>query len=145
MPTFNFSHPVEVRYADIDAQGHLNNAKFITFMEHARFKYIERVGLWRLADGFENLGQIIASVSCDYKRPVTLGQVVVVQARMVRLGTKSMEMEFRFTVDASDGGDRVEVALGHSVQVAHDFKAEQSRPIPAHWRELIGQFEGWPA
>jgi acyl-CoA thioester hydrolase len=139
MATFKFSYPVEVRYADIDAQGHLNNAKFITFMEHARYKYIEQVGLWHLADGFDNLGQIVARVTCDYKRPVVLGQVVEVAVRMMRLGTKSLEMEFRFTVDGA------EVALGHSVQVAYDFKTEQSIPIPTRWRELIHRFEGLPA
>jgi acyl-CoA thioester hydrolase len=139
MPDFNFSHRLEVRYGDIDAQGHLNNAKFITFMEHARFKYVEQVGLWRPAEGYENLGQVVASVSCDYKRPVKLGQVVEVAVRVARLGNKSIEMEYRLTVDG------VEVALGCSVQVAYDYKTERSTPVPARWRELIGRFEGWPA
>ena len=137
MSTYNFSCPIEVRYADIDAQGHVNNAKFFTFMEHARYKYIERVGLWQVADGFENLGQIVASTTCDFKRPVCLGQVVAVAARMVRLGTKSLEMEFRLTVEGA------EVAVGRSVQVAYNFKTEQSVAIPDRWRELIGRFEGW--
>jgi acyl-CoA thioester hydrolase len=139
MPTFNFSCPIEVRYADIDAQGHLNHAKYLTFMEHARFKYLEHVGLWKRADGFEKLGQILASVTCDYKRPVKLGQVVDVAARMTRLGTKSLEMEFFLTV----GGETV--AEGHSVQVAYDYTAEHSIPVPQPWRDLIGRFEGWPA
>jgi acyl-CoA thioester hydrolase len=136
MPTFNLRIPVEVRYGDIDAQGHLNNAKFITFMEHARFRYMEHVGLWHRSEGFESLGQIVASVSCDYKRPVTLGQVVEVGVRTARLGNKSMEMEFQMTVDG------VEVALGHSVQVTYDYQAEHSIPIPTRWRELIGRFDG---
>ena len=139
MSNFNFSHRLEVRYGDIDAQGHLNNARFITFMEHARFKYVEAVGLWRTADGFENLGQVVASVTCDYKRPVKLGEVVEVAVRTARLGNKSMEMEFRFTVEGA------EVALGRSVQVTYDYKAERSIPVPDRWRELIGRFEGWPA
>ncbi len=139
MSNFNFSHRLEVRYGDIDAQGHLNNSKFLTFMEHARFKYIEHVGLWRLADGYENLGQVVANVSCDYKRPVKLGEVVEVEVRIARLGNKSIEMEYRLTVDG------VVVALGRSVQVAYDYKTEHSVPIPDRWRELISRFEGWPA
>ncbi len=139
MSDFNFSHRLEVRYGDIDAQGHLNNSKFITFMEHARFKYIERVGLWRPAEGYENLGQVVASVTCDYRRPVKLGEVVEVAVRIARLGNKSIEMEYRLTVDGE------EVALGRSVQVAYDYKTERSVPIPDRWRELISRFEGWPA
>jgi acyl-CoA thioester hydrolase len=139
MSIFNFSYSIEVRYGDIDAQGHLNNAKYLTFMEHARFKYVERVGLWQTAAGFDKLGQIVARVTCDYKRPVCLGQVVEVAARTARLGTKSMEMEFRLTADGQV------VALGTSVQVAYDYQTERSIPLPARWRELIGRFEGWPA
>jgi len=139
MSDFNFSHRLEVRYGDIDAQGHLNNSKFLTFMEHARFRYIEHVGLWRPADGYENLGQVVARVSCDYKRPVKLGEVVEVEVCIARLGNKSIEMEYRLTVDG------VVVALGRSVQVAYDYKTERSVPIPDRWRELISRFEGWPA
>ncbi len=139
MSDFNFSHRLEVRYADIDAQGHLNNSRFITFMEHARFKYIEHVGLWHPAEGYENLGQVVASVTCDYKRPVKLGAVVEVAVRIARLGNKSIEMEYRLTVEGE------EVALGRSVQVAYDYKTEHSVPIPDRWRELISRFEGWPA
>jgi acyl-CoA thioester hydrolase len=139
MSTYNFSYPIEVRYGDLDAQGHLNNAKFITFMEQARLKYIEQMGLWHVADGFEKLGQIVASVTCDYKRPVTFGQVVEVAVRTARLGTKSLEMEYRLTVEG------VEVALGRSVQVTYDYEAEHSIPIPARWREHISRYEAWPA
>jgi acyl-CoA thioester hydrolase len=139
MPNFNFSYPVEVRYGDIDSQGHLNHAKYLTFMEHARYKYIEQVGLWRAADGYEHLGQIIANVTCDYKRPVRLGETVDVAARTVRVGTKSLEMEFRLTVAGE------EVALGRSVQVAYDYQAAHSIPVPDEWRALIGRFEAWPA
>ncbi len=137
MSTFNFSCPVEVRYGDLDPQGHMNNAKFISYMEQGRFRYIEHIGLWRVADGFEKLGQIVASVTCDYKRPVLLGQVVDVAVRVVHLGTKSLEFDYRLTVEG------VEVALGRSVQVAYDYGAGTSIPVPAHWRELVSRFEGW--
>ena len=136
MPTYKFSYPVEVRFGDIDALGHLNHAKYLTFMEQARYKYMEHIGLWRVADGFGSLGQIVAHVACDYKRPAQLGQVVVVAARVSRLGTKSISMEFQLTVAGE------EVALGRSVQVAYDYQAGQSIPLPEAWRDQVRQFEG---
>jgi len=139
MATFNFSSAIAVRYGDLDAQGHMNNAKFITFMEQARVAYIQAVGVWQAAEGFDQLGQIVASVTCDYKRPVQLGQVVDVAVRVARLGNKSMNLEYRLTV----GGE--EVAVGRTVQVAYDFKNQQSIPIPPDWRAKLSAFEGLPA
>ena len=36
MDDFKFHHPIEVRYSDLDPQGHVNNARFLTFFEQAR-------------------------------------------------------------------------------------------------------------
>ena len=44
--TFNFYHPIEVRYADLDPQGHENNARFFSYVEQARVNYVKSLGLW---------------------------------------------------------------------------------------------------
>ena len=36
MSAYHFSYPIEVRYGDLDPQGHVNNAKYLTYMEQAR-------------------------------------------------------------------------------------------------------------
>jgi hypothetical protein len=46
MNGYRFYHPIEVRYGDLDPQGHLNNAKYLTFMEQTRVKYFLKLGLW---------------------------------------------------------------------------------------------------
>ena len=51
MADFRFYHPVEVRYADIDAQRHVNNVVFFTYMETARAAYLRHLGLWDAALG----------------------------------------------------------------------------------------------
>jgi len=136
MPDFKFSSSVPVRYGDIDAQGHLNHAKYLTYMEQARFQYFVRVGLWSLEAGFEAVGQIVAEASCTYKRPVHLGQTVDVGVRTSRLGSKSLEMEYRLAVNGA------EVATGRTVQVAYDYARQASIPVPLEWREKITAFEG---
>ena len=135
MTTFNFSTSLEVRYSDLDAQGHLNHARYLSFMEQARFKYIIAVGLWSDVHDFSAVGQIVAEVTCTYKRPVLLGQMVEVAVRTSRLGNKSLDMEYRLTVDG------VEAATGRTVQVAYDYAAERSIVIPDEWREKIAAFE----
>jgi acyl-CoA thioester hydrolase len=135
LTTFRFSFPIPVRYGDLDAQGHLNHARYLTFMEEARFRYIQALGLWTDTHDFNAVGQIVAEASCSYKRPVFLGQTVDVAVRTARLGNKSLEMEYRLTVDGA------EVALGRTVQVAYDYALGCSMPIPANWRACIEAFE----
>jgi acyl-CoA thioester hydrolase len=133
---FNFTFSIPVRYGDLDAQGHLNHACYLTFMEEARFRYIQALGLWTDTHDFEAVGQIVAEAGCTYKRPVFLGQTVDVAVRTARLGNKSLEMEYRLTVDGA------EVALGRTVQVAYDYAAGHSMPIPPDWRAKLEAFEG---
>ena len=46
MQNFRFSFPVEVRFADLDALGHLNNAKYLTYAEQARILYVRQICGW---------------------------------------------------------------------------------------------------
>jgi acyl-CoA thioester hydrolase len=135
VPAFKFTTPVVVRYGDLDAQGHLNHARYFTFMEEARFRYLQVVGLWTDTHDFNAVGQIVAEATCNYTRPVFLGQTVDVAVRIARLGTKSLDMDYLLTV----GGQ--EVARGRTVQVAYDYTAGRSIPIPAAWRQSIAAYE----
>jgi acyl-CoA thioester hydrolase len=132
---FHFSFSIPIRYGDLDPQGHLNHARYLTFMEEARFRYIQALGLWTDTRDFDAVGQIVAEAGCTYKRPVFLGQTVDVAVRTARLGHKSLEMAYRLTVDSA------EVALGRTVQVAYDYAAGRSIPIPGDWRARIESFE----
>jgi len=136
MTDFHFSFPIAVRYSDLDAQGHLNHARYLSFMEEARFQYVIAVGLWNNQHDFNAVGQIVAEAKCVYKRPVFIGQTVEVAMRVSRLGNKSLEMDYRLTVKDE------EVATGHTVQVAYDYVAQHSIIIPIEWREKLQTFEG---
>ena len=53
MSDFRFFQPMEVRYGELDLQGHVNNARFVTYLEHARVSCHQDLGLW---DGRDVLG-----------------------------------------------------------------------------------------
>jgi acyl-CoA thioester hydrolase len=139
MPEFNFYHPIEVRYGDLDPQGHLNNAKYLTYMEQARINYIKHLGLW---DGgsFIDIGIILANVQITFHAPVLFGQQVHVGVRTIHLGTKSLEIEY-IMEDAQTGQD---FATSSSIQVAYDYRGGQTIPIPNTWRQVIKDFENLP-
>ena len=137
MPDFRFFHPIEVRYADIDAQGHVNNVCYFTYMETARAKYVQRLGLWDGKD-FTDFGIILADASCTFKAPIHYGQPVRVGVRAVRLGNSSLDLNY--TIQDAESGQ--EMATGRTIQVAYDYRQEISIPIPETWRKAIKDFDG---
>ncbi len=137
MTDFRFFQPIEIRYGDIDAQRHVNNARYFTFLESARAMYLQHLGLWDGRD-FDKIGIILVETSCTFKEPISFGQRIKVGVRTIRLGTKSIEMAHSYQ-DADSGQ---EMAAARSVIVAYDYHANHSIAIPKAWREAIEAFEG---
>lgn len=138
MTNFHFSFPIPIRYADIDAQGHVNNAVYFSFLEQARIEYMRMLGIWRVEDNFLSIGTIVAEATCSYKRPILLGDQVLVWARVSRLGNKSYDFEYRITANGE------EAATARTVQVAYDYATSQSIRVPDDWRAKVREFEHNP-
>jgi acyl-CoA thioester hydrolase len=138
MSNIRFYHPIEVRYGDLDPQGHLNNAKYVTFFEQGRIQYFRHLGLFEKGQSFMDIGVILADIHVAYKKPVEWGMPVKVGVRTVKIGNKSMTVEQNI-VHAETG----EVfAAGEVVLVAYDYYAGKSIPISQEWRDIFTGFEG---
>ena len=133
---FKYFHPFEVRYGDIDAQRHLNNARYLTFMEQARIHYLLALGLWDGVD-FEGVGMILAEQKCTYLQPIVFGQSIDVGVRISRLGNKSFTMDYLFV----ESGEDKPLATGYTIQVAFDYRSQQSITVPDKWRTTIESHE----
>ena len=139
MSEFHFYHPIEVRYGDLDPQGHLNNAKYLTYMEQARIQYIYHLGLWQ-GGSFTDIGMILADVQVTFRQPIQFGQALRIGVRTTRMGNKSFNMAYRF----EDAHTSTELASGSSVQVAYDYRASQTVALPDTWRQAMAAFEAIP-
>jgi acyl-CoA thioester hydrolase len=137
MSDYHFYHPIEVRYGDLDPQGHVNNAKFLTYFEQGRLAYWIQMGLFTKDQSFMELGIILADVHITYLEPVYYGQNIKVGVHVSKLGNKSMTWQQNI-VDVDTGK---ELAKGEVVIVAYDYKAEKTISIPQAWREKISEFE----
>jgi len=137
MSSFRFFHPITVRYGDLDPQGHVNNAGFITYLEHARVNYIRQLGLW---DGksFLEIGFILARVEMDFKKPILMTDAVEVGVKVSHLGNKSLDMNY--LIRESNTGQIF--AEGRTIQVAYDYETQKTIPVPDHWRDVIQSYEG---
>ncbi len=138
MSDFHFYHPIEVRYGDLDPQGHVNNAKHLTYFEQARIEYWIQMGFFTKDQSFMEIGVIVADVHLTYLQPVYFGQNIKVGVRVVKLGNKSMIWEQNIV----DADTNKELAKGELVIVTYDYKAGKTIPIPQEWREKIIEFEG---
>jgi acyl-CoA thioester hydrolase len=137
MSDFHFYHPIEVRYGDLDPQGHVNNAKHLTYFEQARVQYMIELGLFTKDQSFMKIGVIVADIHITYFEPIHFGQDIKVGVHVSRFGAKSMTWEQNI-VDSDTGK---EFAKGEVVIVTYDYKEEKTIPIPQEWREKISEFE----
>lgn len=122
--------PVEVRFRDIDAVGHVNNAVYLTYLEQARLAY------WRKLTGKSDLRDIdiiLARVEIDYRSPIAFGENVEVSVRCVSLKRSSCLLDLRLT-ERSSG--RL-VAEARNVVVYFDYHAKRPQPIPEDLRARI--------
>jgi len=136
MPPFHFHNPIEIRYADLDPQGHVNNARFLTYFEQARVHYLIQLGLFSKDQSFLEIGIIIAEATVTFKAPVYFGTQASVGVRVSRLGTKSLTMEYQIA-DANG----VIYATGSTAIVTFNYKSQATIPVPESWREKIIAFE----
>jgi acyl-CoA thioester hydrolase len=138
MAEFHFYHPIEVRYGDLDPQGHVNNAKHLTYFEQARVQYMIELGLFSKNQSFMEIGVILADVHISYFEPIYFGQNIEVGVHAAKIGNKSMTWEQNI-IDKDSGK---ELAKGEVVIVAYDYQQEKTVSIPQEWRARITQFEG---
>lgn len=131
---FRFSTTVAVRWRDLDAMNHVNNAVYFTYLEQARVHYLRELGL--TSDAPSGVGFILAEACCQYKSPLTLGERVTVRIRVSQLGRSSFV--FTYLLEGQDG--RL-VAEARSTQVCYDYADERSIPLSDAWRRTILAFE----
>ena len=120
----SFVHHERVRFRDLDALSHVNNAVYATFLEQARIEFLRRFGATQQ-------DMILARLEIDFRAPVGFGADVEIEVRPARVGTKSFALDYIVRV-----ADRV-VAEAKSVLVAYDYEREESVELPASWREAL--------
>lgn len=137
MEEYKFVYPMQVRYGDLDPQWHVNNARFLTFIEQARFAYLVELGIFDGKDFFE-VPFIVADIHVAYLAPIHLTQTIEVRMRTGKLGNKSL----RFDYLIADSKTGEELARAETVMVAYDYHTRQSMPIKESWRQAILDYEG---
>lgn len=122
-----FTIPIEVRFRDIDAMGHVNNAVYSSYLEQARARYYDQV----INEALDEVNTVLAHIEIDFQEPINLGEEVTVHMRTTDIGDSSITMEYEIIAAGSV------VASGETVQVVFDPETGESSPVPDEWRERI--------
>ncbi len=128
---------VQIRYKDIDKQGHVNNANHITYFETARIEYFKDV--FRNSIDWNKAGIILAHTEVTYKRPILLEDNVYCYTKISRFGTKSFDTEYVLTVE--DTHHKFLCAFGKSTLVCINYDTKETVDVPLEWKESVKAFE----
>jgi acyl-CoA thioester hydrolase len=139
-----FRHQVEivVRFADTDAMGHVNNAKYLTYCEIARIRYWTDITGEPIALGTEGAESLIlAEARITYRAPAFHGEIVTVETRAARIGRSSFTLEHRLLACVKGDATRL-VAVSESVLVRYDYASSVPVALSEAHVAAIEGFEG---
>jgi len=143
---FAYEHPVEVRFVDTDAFGHVNNATYLSYFEAARAGYYAKVVGQPFMTGARGSGDIfvIAEARISYRAPAFFGETLLVGCRFAWTSRTSFGFEYRVRADESVVGPARDVADGETVQVMFDLQRNRITRVPEDLLTMFERFEGRP-
>jgi acyl-CoA thioester hydrolase len=139
-----FHHHVEIggRFADPDAMGHVNNAKYLTYCEIARIRYWTDITGEPISLGTEGAESLIlAEARITYRAPAFHGEIVTVETRATRIGRSSFTLEHRLLACVKGETPRL-VAISESILVRYDYATARSVALSEAHVAAIEGFEG---
>ena len=128
-----FRVPMAVRWRDLDAFNHVNNSKYLSYLEEARLHWMIGVPGKGLDD---HVAPVVAAAQLNYRRPIGWPAQVVIELFVERLGNTSLTIGHRI-VDATDAG--VLYCDGHVVMVWIDRDSGAAAALPDPVREACSR------
>lgn len=121
--------PLSVRWRDLDAFNHVNNSKYLSYLEEARLRWMMTLTGMGLED---TVAPVVAASNLNYRRPIGWPAEVIVELFVERVGTTSVTVGHRI-VDTADA--RTVYCDGNVVMVWIDRQTGSASPLPDAVRE----------
>lgn len=122
--------PISVRWRDMDSFGHVNNAKYVSYLEEARVRWLAGI------PGLDMKGPVlpvVVNTNVNYRRPIVWPDDVVMELFVERLGNSSITIGHHI-VDQKDPS--VLYSDGNVVVAWMDTRSGKSAPLPGQVRAL---------
>lgn len=130
MDGYRFSVPIDVRFRDLDALGHVNNAVYLTYFETARMEF------WRHVNDrvdLSGMDMILARAEVDYRAPLVYGDRIEVGVRCVSVKRTSFVLA-QAIVNRANGRLAAEA---RKVLVHYDYRAGTKKALPEELRQRL--------
>jgi acyl-CoA thioester hydrolase len=134
---FSLNYPncyhTDVKWGEMDTMQHVNNTVFFRYFESARMDLFERLMKFVGDRVGKNIGPILASTSCRFKRPLYFPDKVAVGAKVIDVAAD------RFTLEHSIWSEREQAvaAIGEALIVSFDYRAKKKVTLPEQWTEFL--------
>lgn len=136
----NYPHHLQlrVRFSDLDALGHVNNSKYLTYLEESRVAWFSDVT--GMPEDSLDWKVILARIEIDFLRSAMMGDKITVHTRCAKIGTKSVVLESLVMGDRK--GQPFPSAWYRATLVWFDYESQQTIPVPANIRDMINAHQG---
>ncbi|MBE9583636.1 acyl-CoA thioesterase [Mucilaginibacter sp. JRF] len=135
---YRFKTDIPIRFSDLDAYGHVNNAVYLTYFEIARSSY------WSEAIGWDQkmAGVILGRSEINYLKPLTLNDKISCYVRTTRIGNSSFDM-MHVLVKHTPHGEEI-CTTGKTVCISYDYTSNRSVAIPLSARQRMIEYDEPP-
>ena len=134
--TFKHTIPIQLRFNDFDALGHVNNSVYFSFYDLGKTDYFRNVIPEMTTD--QHVGVVIANIQVNFLLPVYPQENVAVQTAVTEIGHKS----FKLLQQLIDLDTNEVKCICNTVMVGFDAQTKTTRKITKEWRKAINQYEG---
>ena len=137
LQNYRFSHPIRVRYSEIDGQKIVFNAHYSTYIDIATTEYFRHV----LGDHLQLLAEnhsfdpVVRKMTIEFIKPAKLDDVLDVYCRITKVGKTSFQLEHTIA-----RGNEV-LLEAEVIQVNYDTRSGSSKAIPQEIKQTIAIFE----
>lgn len=135
---FKFAHGHRVRYEEVDAQGVVGSAAWMSLLQLGRVEYFRYLGLLLEGGASAPVQAIVRRTVVDHLAPARFDDPLAIRVRTAQLGQRSARIEY--IVDNVTSGLRP--VVGETVVVCVEMSSLRSTPWPEFWRDRVREFEG---
>ncbi|MFG1175210.1 acyl-CoA thioesterase [Erwiniaceae bacterium CAU 1747] len=123
---------IKVRGYHLDVYQHVNNARYLEFLEEARWAWLEETEAFQWMST-NHLAFIVVNININYRRSAVLGDVLLINSRVQQLKGKSGVIAQ--TITLHPGGEVVADALLTFVCI--DLRSQKAQPMEGELRQRM--------
>lgn len=128
---FSHSVDIQVRFTDMDSNGHINNGVYHSYYDLGRMHYFKEVLQAKTSN------TLICQVNTTYVKPLYLTDEICVKNKVVRWGNSSFDMLQAIFKKTAEG----EQLVNFSVTTFVHIENEKPAPVPEEWKQAVEKFE----